>query len=74
MTNEWIEEKQAKISKMGFYELMGYKEEIISSLAENPTKFFLYDLIDERLLALDAEAASVVCDDSAFETVDWSER
>ena len=74
MTNEWIEEKQAKISKMGFYELQDYKEEIIASQAENHKKFIIYDLIDERLMALDAAAASVVCDDSAFKTVDWSER
>lgn len=74
MTNEWIEEKQAKISKMGFYELQDYRDDVVSSCLENPSKFFLYDLIDERLMALDAAAASVVCDDSAFETVDWSER
>ena len=74
MTNEWIEEKQAKISKMGFYELQDYKEEIIASQAENPKKFIIYDLIDERLMALDAAAASVVYDESEFETVDWSER
>ena len=67
MTNEWIEEKKAKISKMGFWELMDYKEEIINSLAENPTKFFLYDLIDERLIALDAQSAAVTYDDSDFD-------
>lgn len=67
MTNEWIEEKKAKISKMDFWELMDYKEEVISSLAENPTKFFLYDLIDERLVALDAQRASVTYDDSDFD-------
>ena len=74
MTTEWIEEKQAKISKMGFYELQDYRDDVVSSCLENPSKFFLYDLIDERLMALDAAVASVVCDDSAFETVDWSER
>ena len=74
MTNEWIEEKQAKISKMGVYELQDYRDDVIASCLENPSKFFLYDLIDERLMALDAAAASVVYDESAFETVDWSER
>jgi hypothetical protein len=74
MTVEWKEDKVKKISKMGFYELMDYKEDIIASQVENPTKFFLYDIIDERLLALDAEGAAVICDDSSFETMDWSER
>ena len=74
MTNEWKEDKVKKISKMGFYELQDYRDEVIASCLENPSKFFLYDLIDERLMALDAEAATVVCDDSSFETIDWSER
>ena len=74
MTVEWKENRVKKISKMGFYELMDYKEDIIASQVENPTKFFLYDIIDERLLALNAEGASVVCDDSSFETTDWNER
>lgn len=67
MTQEWIADKQAKISKMGFYELLDYKEDIIASQAENHKKFFLYDLIDERLIALNAEAATVVYDDSDFD-------
>lgn len=74
MTTEWKKEKQAKISKMGFCELQDYRDDVIASCLENHSKFFLYDLLDARLMALDAEAASVVCDDSAFETVDWSER
>jgi hypothetical protein len=74
MTVEWKEDKVEKISKMGFYELMDYKEDIIASQVENPTKFFLYDIIDERLRALDAEGATVICDDSSFETMEWSER
>lgn len=74
MTTEWIADKQAKISKMGFYELQDYRDDVVSSCLENPSKFFLYDIIDERLATLDLESASVVCDDSSFETVDWSER
>jgi len=69
MTKIWIEEKIAKVSKMGFDELMDYKEEVISSLVDNPTKFFLYDIIDERLIALDAQSAAVAYDDSDFDLV-----
>lgn len=74
MTNEWIEEKQTKISKMGFYELQDYRDDVIASCLENPSKFFLYDLIADRLEELSKENILAESASLEFDMEDWSER
>lgn len=67
MISEESVKTKAKILKMGVCELMDYKQKIINSLLENSIKFSLYDLIDQRLAALNINGAVVLCDDSDFD-------
>ena len=67
MTTEWIEAHQAKINKMDFYEVQDYRDEVAASCLDNPMRFYLYDLCDARLQALNPETALAICDDSEFD-------
>ena len=67
MTPEWIKDKQDKINKMDFCELQDYREEVAASCLDNQRRFFLYDLCDERIQALNPDTAFAVCDDSEFD-------
>ena len=67
MTTEWVNTHQSKINKMDFCELQDYREEIAASCLDNPMRFYLYDMCDARLQALDPNTAIVVCDDSEFD-------
>ncbi len=52
---EWKKRQTDKISNMGLFEAKAYKQVVINSLADNHTKFFLYDLLDSRIASLDLE-------------------
>ena len=62
----WLNQQQEKIDSMGLMELLDYKQTVINSVVENNIKFFLYDIIDERLLALNITEAIAVSDETAF--------
>ena len=74
MTTEWLNKKQEEINTMGLFELQGYKATVVNSLLENPSKFFLYDLIDTRMASLSLADAIAVQDGEGVEFNYWSER
>ena len=47
--SEKLQKKLNKVSKMGLRELEEFKAEVVSSLLDNPTKFYAYDIIDRQL-------------------------
>lgn len=58
------------LEKMGKKECEDFKQEVINSLLDNPTKFYLYDLIDARIKNLSQAEAMIVNEDpfiSGFE-------
>lgn len=67
MTTEWVEDKQAKINKMDFWEAQDYRAEVAASCLDNPKRFFLYDLCDARIQSLNPDTALAAYDDSGFE-------
>ena len=74
MTTEWLNKKQEEINKMGLFELQDYKATVVNSLLENPSKFFLYDLIDARMASLSLADAIAVQDGEGVEFNYWSEK
>lgn len=57
MLNVMLQKKVKKLESMGIYEAMSFKDEVIASLLDNPTKFYLYDLIDARVKSLSLQNA-----------------
>lgn len=64
MTHEFLDAKKREIDAMGAREVEEYRQKVINSLADNPTKFFLYDLIDERLSAINLNNALITNDEA----------
>ena len=70
MLNKYLQKKVNKLSKMGLKECEDFKQEVINSLVDNPTKFYLYGIIDARMKNLSKEEAMIVNEDpfiSGFE-------
>ena len=74
MLNDETKKKIEKLPTMGFRECEAFKAQIVNSIAENPSKFFLYDLIDARMASLSLADAIAVQDGEGVEFNYWSEK
>lgn len=70
MLNNYLQKKVNSLQEMGLKECENFKQEVINSLLDNPTKFYLYDIIDKRIKNLSQEEAKIANEDpfiSGFE-------
>ena len=57
--NDTAKKKLKKLERAGLMEWQAFKAEVINSNLENPTKFYLYDIIDKRISNLSIENAMI---------------
>lgn len=63
MLNDETKKKIEKLPTMGLRECEAFKAQVVNSTVENPTKFYLYDLIDARIKNLSRQDALIENED-----------
>jgi hypothetical protein len=68
MINDKLQKKLEELKDMGINEAMDFKQVVINSLLDNPTKFYVFDRIDERLKAIGTDADVFVAFDEEIDS------
>ena len=63
MLSDATKKRVEQLKTMGLLECEAFKAEVVNSTVEDPTKFFLYDLIDERIKNLSIQDALIESED-----------
>lgn len=64
MLNPTLKKRLETVPNMGFLGLSSFREEVATSLLDTQTKCYCYEIIEERMNALDISGALIENDDA----------
>lgn len=70
MLNTLLKKRVKELERMSLREAESFRDDVIASLLDNPTRFYLYDLISKRIKNLSQDEAMITNEDpfiSGFE-------
>lgn len=70
MLNAVLKKRVKELERMSLREAESFRDDVIASLLDNPTRFYLYDLISKRIKNLSQDEAMITNEDpfiSGFE-------